>query len=457
MPSRLTPTQWLICVIAAIGFAFDIYELLMWPLIVEGTLRTLVGAARGTDVYNYWAGMLFWLPAIAGGAFGLVGGYLTDRLGRRRVLTWSILIYAFSALAAGYSTNIWQFLFFRCTTWIGVCVEFVAAVAWLAEIFSDPKQREKVLGYTQAFSSIGGLLVTGVNAWILTNAANLPAIYGGHDSWRYTLISGVIPALPLMIIRPFLPESPVWLQKKNAGTLRRPSIAELFSPALRRVTIVTTLMFAMSYGAAFGAIQQMPQIVRGTPDVVNMTLERPRPEDPVQAKVWDSEVTRLRARQSPNVQWWQEIGGLAGRTLLAMLVVVIASRRGLLRLFQVPGLIFVPLLFWIAPNSSLMTLKLGMFFAGVFTVAQFSFWGNYLPRVYPTHLRGTGEGFAANVGGRMLGTGFAFVTLTLSTYLSGPPHVQLATAAAMVAAFVYVVGFALSFYLPEPKGEELPE
>jgi hypothetical protein len=98
-----------------------------------------------------------------------------------------------------------------------------------------------------------------------------------------------------------------------------------------------------------------------------------------------------------------------------------------------------------------------MLFAGIFTVAQFSFWGNYLPRVYPTHLRGTGEGFAANVGGRMLGTGFAFVTLTLSTYLSGPPHVQLAKAAAIVGAFVYLCGFALSFALPEPKGEKLPD
>ena len=47
-------------------------------------------------------------------------------------------------------------LFFRCTTFIGVCVEFVAAVAWLAELFPEPKQRETVLGYTQAFSSIGG-------------------------------------------------------------------------------------------------------------------------------------------------------------------------------------------------------------------------------------------------------------------------------------------------------------
>ena len=151
------------------------------------------------------------------------------------------------------------------------------------------------------------------------------------------------------------------------------------------------------------------------------------------------------------------IGGLTGRTLLAILVVMIASRRGLLRLFQVPGLVVVPLLFWIAPTSNLMTLKIGMFFAGLFTVAQFSFWGNYLPRVYPTHLRGTGEGFAANVGGRMIGTGFAFVTLQLSSRFSGPPHVQLATAAAFVGAFVYVCGFALSFALPEPKGEKLPD
>ena len=82
-----------------------------------------------------------------------------------------------------------------------------------------------------------------------------------------------------------------------------------------------------------------------------------------------------------------------------------------------------------------------MFFAGLFTVAQFSFWGNYLPRVYPTHLRGTGESFAANVGGRMFGTSFAFVTTTLASTSPGPPHVQLATAAAIVAAVVYVGGW----------------
>src|SRR6185295_9250662 len=111
--------------------------------------------------------------------FGLLGGYLTDRLGRRRVLTWSILLYAGSAFAAGLSTTIWEFLFFRCTTFIGVSVEFVAAVAWLAELFSHPKQRERVLGYTQAFSSLGGILVATANGLVVSHGASLPAVFGG--------------------------------------------------------------------------------------------------------------------------------------------------------------------------------------------------------------------------------------------------------------------------------------
>jgi hypothetical protein len=91
-------------------------------------------------------------------------------------------------------------------------------------------------------------------------------------------------------------------------------------------------------------------------------------------------------------------------------------------------------------------------------VAQFSFWGNYLPRVYPTHLRGTGESFAANIGGRMVGTSMAVVTAQLANVMPGTgPSVKLAYAAAAVALAVYAVGFTASFWLPEPKRAELPE
>src|SRR5204862_6893873 len=214
-------------------------------------------------------GQLFYIPAFAGGIFGLFVGYLTDRLGRRRVLTASILLYAFSAFAAGFSTSFKMLLVLRCTTFIGVSVEFVAAVAWLAELFPDARQREKVLGYTQAFSSLGGMMVTSAYYLSVKYGASLFPIVGGHEAWRYTLLSGVIPAIPLIIIRPFLPESPMWQEKKLKGTLRRPSFAALFRPQYRRTTLITAWMYACSYGAAFGAIQHLPRIVPGLPEVIH--------------------------------------------------------------------------------------------------------------------------------------------------------------------------------------------
>jgi MFS family permease len=431
-PARLTPVQWIICTVAAIGFAFDIYVLLMLPLIVRPALMELGSLKPGTPAFNEWVGLLFWIPAIGGGLFGLVGGYLTDRFGRRLVLIFSILLYAFSALAAGFSTSLPMLLFFRTLTFIGVCIEFVAAVAWLAELFPNPKQREAVLGYTQAFSSIGGLMVTAAYYLAVTYTNSFPAIYGTHEAWRYTVISGVIPAIPLIIIRPFLPESPVWREKKAAGTLKRPSIAEIFRPEYRKTTLITALIFACSYGAAFGAIQHIPRIVPGLEEVAKL----PRP---AQEKVVST------------VQFFQEIGGLVGRFLLAYLAVRIVSRRNLLRIFQVPGLFVLPVVFVYFAIYDLEMLKWGIFLVGLLTVAQFSFWGNYLPRVYPTHLRGTGESFAANVGGRMVGTSCAYVTTQLANVM------PLAYAAAVVGLAVYAIGFAASFALPEPEQEKLPD
>jgi MFS family permease len=439
MTQRLTPIQWLICAIAALGFAFDIYEVLVLPLIVGPALMDMAKIRPGTPEFNSWVGMMLFIPAAAGGIFGLIGGYLTDLFGRRRVLVWSILIYAFSALGAGFATTPHQLLFFRCTTFIGVCVEFVAAVAWIAELFDNPKQRESVLGYTQAFSSLGGLLVSGAYLLAVTYADSLPAIYGQHQAWRYTLMSGVIPAIPLILVRPFLPDSPVWREKKLAGTLRRPSILELFQPKYRKITLVTALMFACSYGAAFGAIQHIPRIVPGLPDVIS--LPRPAQQQIVS-----------------KVQLAQELGGLTGRFILAFLAVRIVSRRKLLRVFQVPGLFIVPFVFLYPAQEGYTAARIGMFLAGLFTVAQFSFWGNYLPRMYPTYLRGTGESFAANIGGRMFGTSAALLTTTLANNMYGAtPFAKLAYSAAAVALLVYAIGFIASFWLPEPAAEKLPD
>src|SRR5258708_31814515 len=147
---------------------------------------------------------------------------------------------------------------------------------------------------------------------------------GSHATWRYTLMSGVIPAIPLLIIRPFLPESPKWKEKKAAGTLKRPSFIELFQPKLLRTTIVTSLMFAFAYGAAFGAIQHLPRIVPGLPGVKDL-------KPPAQQQM----VSKVQATQ--------ELGGMFGRIALALLAVVVVSPPQLLWIFQVPGMIIVPL------------------------------------------------------------------------------------------------------------------
>src|ERR1700678_1773553 len=175
--------KWTICAVAAMGFLFDIYVVLVGPLILQPALTELGHLKPGTPEYRDWAGYLFWIPPLVGGFCGLWGGYLADRFGRRCILTYSILVYAFSATACGLAGTVESLLVFRTLSFAGTCVEFVAAVAWLAELFPNPKTREAVLGYTQAFSSLGGLMVSGAYLLISENAALLPAIYGANAPW----------------------------------------------------------------------------------------------------------------------------------------------------------------------------------------------------------------------------------------------------------------------------------
>ena len=100
-------------------------------------------------------------------------------------------------------------------------------------------------------------------------------------------------------------------------------------------------------------------------------------------------------------------------------------------------------------------MSVGMFFMGLFTVAR-SASGETTCHLYPVHLRGTGESFAANIGGRMIGTGAAALTTFIAkSLLSGDNRpLKFSIAAAIVGTTIYVIGFVVSFALPEPKGEQ---
>lgn len=564
-PKPLTFTDWLVILVAVVGFAFDTYELLMLPVIAGPAVAEILQVPPSNPIVTEWVGNMLWMTALCGGVFGLLGGWLTDRFGRKTVLVGSIMVYSFSPVLAGLSTTLPWFVFFRCTTFVGVCVEFVAAITWLAELFPDKGRKEKVLGWTQAFASIGGVMVTGVNRWILKHAVTLPALplpepFNAHADWRYTLMTGLLPAIPIALMLPFVPESKAWLERRKAGTLGRPSIFQLFSPQLRRVTLVTAGLSACAYAAAFGALQLTPtRIVPGLKTLaeqqkalkplrdeaiaLNLQLNQstrrfeeacadvpglrelagqrskakvamsslrkaltdPETGDPQKSELktqlgaltnrlgqMDVQLNQLtsakpdaktaladrekilgqiganRTKQEPfdtpirkrgnTVQLTQEFGGLAGRIALAFFLMMAIPHQKLLRIFQVPGLVLMPITYLYLFREQPEMLQWGTAAVGFLTVAQFSYFGEYLPRVFPLHLRATGGSFATNVGGRMFGTSAAFITTNLiAPQLSGSTFERVATGAAIVGTTVFAIGLILSFFLPEPKASQQVE
>jgi MFS family permease len=560
---RLGLVGWMVLAIASIGFLFDTYVLLMTPLVGVPAISELLQLPPNNKEVTDWMGRMLWLTALSGGVFGLLGGWLIDRYGRKSVMAASILVYALSPCFAAFSTTLGTFVFFRCTMFVGVCVEFVAAITWLAELFPDKRQKEFALGFTQAFASLGGLFVTGIDYWISTHANELPAlpipeIFNNHATWRYTSLTGILPAIPIALMLPFVPESKVWRERRASGKLKRPSFWELFSPELCRTTLVTAALSACAYAAAFGALQLTTRnVVPGLPDLAeNRRALKPLQEEAISlnqqlttnalpafrkavadvpglaelaaqraklrirqralrkemenAGTADSRKAELKAqfgdstnrfasldidlakltegkpdvkkavidrekilkllgdnreKQDPiekpikgrgnQIQTWQEAGGLAGRIVLAILLLVSIGKRTLLRVFQVPGLIIFPLTYFYFFSSAPDLFAFGIAAAGFMVVGQFSYFGEYLPKVFPVHLRGTGGSFATNVGGRMFGTSAAYVTTNLvAPHLSGTTFQQVAMAAGIVATSVFVIGFALSFMLPEGEALE---
>ena len=488
MPTpRLDLTRWLVIIIASIGFLFDTYELLMTPLVAPAAIAELLKVPQNNPLVTDWVGNLLWMTALCGGVFGLMGGWLIDRLGRKSVMAASIFLYSFSPLLAAYSTSLPAFVFFRCTTFIGVCVEFIAAITWLAELFDDPRDRERWLGITQAFASLGGVCVTAMSAWVLSRVGTLPAwsLPLGLGSptpapWRYLLMTGLLPAIPIAVLLFFVPESPLWKQRRAAGTLRRPGLGQLFSPALRRVTLLTAALSACAYAIAFGALQvTVSRVTPGLPELSTqakalaplrvaaekLNLQLNATTDPAQRQALISKIKANFGQQKPineqlqkvsnTLQGFQEWGGLAGRIALALLIILGLTRRAILRVFQCPAVFLLPLTYFVLFPRGGDAFYWCYAACGFLTVAQFSYFGEYLPKVFPLHLRGTGGSFATNVGGRMIGTSAALITTkVLAPFFAGSGPVKpmhIAEAAGWLAGSVALLALILGFFLPEPK------
>ena len=198
LPPIFTIRMWLIVIVASISFLFGQYE----PDVPGDRPESLAGCSSSRPERRSQMDWLALGAALSGGFFGLLGGWLVDKFGRKTVMVGSIMVYSFAPVLAAFSRDIpfleryvpnsgaWMFGFFRCATFVGVCVEFVAAVTWLSELFPDKRKRELVIGWTLAISSLGGIFVTEVFNFIGDHRQSFPAFPIGadaHATWRYAV------------------------------------------------------------------------------------------------------------------------------------------------------------------------------------------------------------------------------------------------------------------------------
>ena len=303
-----------------------------------------------------------------------------------------------------------------------------------------------------------------------------------HEAWRYTLMSGLIPAIPFILIRPFLPESPVWAaeagRRKFAGGRASPNSSPPSCGERRSSPRSCSLAAMVRRLAPFSNSRKSSPGLADVKAKAQGAVEKLKlpPDEAAAKKMKIGAQRQVEQKIASEYTKVQEIGGLLGRVLLAFLAVRIVGRRNLLRVFQGPGLILVPLIFAMflrVENRTffelnlesvylgklpITTMSLAVALAGLVTVAQFSFWGNYLPLVYPSAPSRYRREFCRQHRGtharHVLRAGHGD-HCQLRPRLRWPRTVEVCLHVGRGRVFVYLVGSIACFWLPEPNETEL--
>ncbi len=147
---------------------------------------------------------------IAGAVIGaLFFGWLTDRLGRRRLFFITLFLYIGATAATAFSWSLWSFLLFRFLTGAGIGGEYTAINSTIQE-FTPARYRGWVDLTINGTFWIGAALGAAGAVFLLD-----PAIAGGDLGWRLCFGIGAVLGLLIMLMRLWVPESPRWLMIHN--------------------------------------------------------------------------------------------------------------------------------------------------------------------------------------------------------------------------------------------------
>jgi MFS family permease len=434
---RLTRYQWTVLAAAWLGWGFDIFDSLLFNYVAPNAIPTLLGLELGSAVARaetlYWTGVLTAIFLVGWAAGGVLFGPISDRFGRRKVLMWTMVMYAIGTAACAFVTNIEQLILCRIIASLGIGGEWAAGCALVAEVVPEDQRVEAgALLYTSA--PLGLFLATGVNSWIAGNLLS----DNPEFSWRVVLLFGLIPAAFAFVVRLFIKEPERW--KAVAATAAPARLREIFSPELwprTRSALLMTLVALLMWWSCNAFIP----VVSANLAQAEATLQGlDRNAASILIESWKTQATTF-----------FNIGGLIG-TLLTIPIAKKLGRRPMFAIYFAGSAVALMSTFGLdlEPQTRLyMYFFIGLTVFGIF--GSFTF---YLPELFPTRLRATGSGFCYNIG-RVLAAGGPFLVGSIAAAGAGDPGVVLRTL--FMVGFVPLVGLLLLRWVIETRGQAMPE
>lgn len=401
---------------AFLGWMFDGLEMGIFPLVANPALKEFAktaGVVAEKAYVDHWNGIIIACFLLGAALGGLVFGWLGDRVGRVRAMIMSMLAYSLFTGVMYFAQSPWQLGLCRFLAAIGMGGEWSLGVALVMEAWPRDK-RPLMAGLIGAAANFGYAIVAVIGIRFKIT----------QDSWRWVMLIGAAPAVLTLLIAKFVPESERWQESvSKTGVVHNP-LQEIFAPELRRTTILAILFASVALIVTWGSLQNIP--------------------------LWiDRDLAHGNARAKSVGQLWSSIGAIVG-CMIAPLVAARFGRRPVYFGLCLGALITGSILYrcFDAYTNGLLFM---IFIAAGFGAAFYGWLPQYLPELFPTRIRATGQGLAFNFGRILAAVG----VLNLGWFLGQFDGSYAKAGAAMV--FIYVIGMVLIWFAPETRGRPLPE
>ena len=408
---KMSKYLWLVLVSAFLAWMFDSIALNVFNLILTPSMSELLhthdkGLIAGTG------GLIVAIKLVAWGIGGTLFGVLTDRIGRARIMLVTIVIYALFTGLSALAQNWPQLAVCQALAGLGIGGEWSAGAALLAESLPE-RLRPRLMIVMQLAFSVGYFFAAVVNLWA--------------GSWRWVLVWCAIPAIVVIALRLFVKEPEQWVRTRRTTDRRMGSLRRLFEPELRRRTL----------GGLFSAMALMVGSFAATTFGPSWIAELSAGAGPAAVGKSASYFVML-----------LNGGAILGYLLLIWLTESVLGRRGSYFVFCLGALLTAIAMFTITHSAT--TLLVFAPIAGFFMLGGFGLFAVYLPELFPTEVRATGQGFCFNFARVITGVGTLTTGVLVGTFGSFPM-------AGLIVSLLFGAGLFTIWIGPETRGWRLSD